>query len=191
MFPHLELERFISNLEAKGENTNHIKRHLLNACFRSKKLEKTLEVFERLQKENYSMGSGIYAQLIDLYTYHERVSDAIDTYNKIKAKEPEFRLDNLKTVGIVEVLLKEERFDDALKFLDENKKSQPVDESENNYTNASKVWRILNGLAETGNADKLQKMFDAFVKGNFILPTNVILGPLIKVRREMAMNKMV
>ncbi|XP_005185081.3 leucine-rich PPR motif-containing protein, mitochondrial [Musca domestica] len=176
-----ELERFISNLEAKGENTNHIKRHLLNACFRSKKLEKTLEVFERLQKENYSMGSGIYAQLIDLYTYHERVSDAIETYNKIKAKEPEFRLDNLKTVGIVEVLLKEERFDDALKFLDENKKSQPVDESENNYTNASKVWRILNGLAETGNADKLQKMFDAFVKGNFILPTNVILGPLIKV----------
>ncbi|XP_065358584.1 leucine-rich PPR motif-containing protein, mitochondrial [Calliphora vicina] len=176
-----ELERFIANVEAKGENSNNLKRHLLGACFRSKNLEKTLQVIERLETEKYILGSGTYAQLIDLYTTHDRVSDALATYEKTKTKDPEFHLDNLKTVGIVELLLKEERFEEALKFLDNNKKPQTATENDNSYNYASKVWRILNSLAESGDADKLQKVFNAFVQGNYIVPNNVLLGPLIKV----------
>ncbi|XP_075152362.1 bicoid stability factor [Haematobia irritans] len=176
-----EIERFITNVEAKGENSNNLKRHLLNACFRSKNIEKTLEVMTRLENEKYSIGSGIYAQLIDLYTHHDRVSEAIATYQKIKTKDPEFRLDNLKSINIVEALLREDRFEDALKFLEENKKLGKLPDGDSNFNNTSKVWRILNALAETGNAERLRKLFDAFVNGNFILPTNVILGPLIKV----------
>ncbi|XP_037819162.1 leucine-rich PPR motif-containing protein, mitochondrial [Lucilia sericata] len=176
-----ELERFIANVESKGENSNNLKRHLLNACFRSKNLEKTLQIMERLETEKYVLGSGTFAQLIDLYTSHGHVSDALATYEKTKAKDAEFHLDNLKTVGIVDLLIKEERFDDALQFLDKNKKTQAVAESENNYNYASKIWRILNSLAESGDADKLQKIFNAFVQGNYVVPNNVLLGPLIKV----------
>lgn len=177
----VELERFISNVEAKGENSNNLKRYLLNACFRSKNLEKSLQVIDRLETENYVFGSGTFAQLIDLYTSHSRVSDALTTYEKIKNKDPEFYLDDLKTVGIVELLLKEERIDDALKFLERNKKAQHSGENDNNYNYVSKVWRILNSVAETGDAEKLQKFFNAFVQGNYIIPNNVLLGPLIKV----------
>ncbi|TMW54433.1 hypothetical protein DOY81_000425 [Sarcophaga bullata] len=176
-----ELERFIANVEAKGENTNNLKRHLLNASFRSKNLEKTLQIIENLENEKYSLGSGAYAQLIDLYTHHNRVSDALATYEKTKAKDSEFHLDNLKTMGVVELLIKEERFDEALKFLENNKKVQAVADIDSNYNYNSKVWRILNALAESGDADKLQNIFNALVQGNYVVPTNVLLGPLIKV----------
>ena len=176
-----ELERFIANVEAKGENTNNLKRHLLNASFRGKNLEKTLQIIENLENEKYSLGSGAYAQLIDLYTHHNRVSDALATYEKTKAKDSEFHLDNLKTIGVVELLIKEERLDEALKFLESNKKVQAVADIDSNYNYNSKVWRILNALAESGDANKLQNIFNALVQGNYIVPTNVLLGPLIKV----------
>jgi len=45
----------------------------------------------------------------------------------------------------------------------------------------STVWRILNSLAEAGEPEKLRKIFDALVAANYVVPTNVLLGPLIKV----------
>lgn len=176
-----ELERFIANVEAKGENANNLKRHWLNASFRSKNLEKTLQIMENLENEKFNLGSGAYAQLIDLYTHHNRVSDALATYEKIKTKDTEFHLDNLKTMSVVELLIKEERFDEVLKLLENNKKVQPVADNDNNYNYNSKIWRILNALAESGDAEKLQKIFDALVQYNYMVPTNVLLGPLIKV----------
>lgn len=176
-----ELERFIANVEAKGENAQNLKRILLNACFRSKNLEKTLQVLKNLEDENFKAGSGVYAQVIDLYVYHERIEDALATYKKVIAKEPNFILDNSKAVGVTELLLKEDRFEDALNFLEKNKKAQPQDEIDASYNYASRLWRMLNALAESGNVERLQKMFDTLVGCNYIIPNNIILGPLIKV----------
>uniref|UniRef100_A0A1B0ABF4 PROP1-like PPR domain-containing protein n=1 Tax=Glossina pallidipes TaxID=7398 RepID=A0A1B0ABF4_GLOPL len=175
-----ELERFIANVEAKGENSQNLKRLLLNACFRSKNLEKTLEVMKNLENENFQIGSGIYAQLIDLYVYHDRIEDALAVYQKVKAKEPNFLLDNLKTVGVAEMLLKQDRFEDALNFLEKNKK-ETVNDLDTNYNYTSRLWRMLNALADSANVEKLQKVFDTLVGGNYVIPNNVLLGPLIKV----------
>lgn len=184
-FHFLELERFIANVEARGENSQNLKRLLLNACFRSKNLEKTLEVMKNLENENFPIGSGIYAQLIDLYVYHDRIEDALAVYQKVKAKEPNFLLDNLKTVGVAEMLLKQDRFEDALNFLETNKKEM-VNDMDTNYNYMSRVWRILNALADSANVEKLQKVFDTLLGGNYVIPNNVLLGPLIKVCHQIS-----
>ncbi|BFF96291.1 leucine-rich PPR motif-containing protein mitochondrial [Drosophila madeirensis] len=176
-----ELERFIVNVEAKGENANNIKRQLLNACFRAQNIEKTLQVIEKLNTEQYQIPLGIHAQLVDLYTHHKRSSDALDVYTKLRAKEPTFQLDNLKTVHLVDLLLQEERVEEAYKLLQENKKDAPVAESEGSFNYVSTVWRVLNAIAEAGQPEKLRRLFDALLADNYIVPTNVLLGPLIKV----------
>ncbi|EDV30832.1 uncharacterized protein Dana_GF14846 [Drosophila ananassae] len=176
-----ELERFIANVEAKGDNANNIKRQLLNACFRSQNIEKTLQVIGKLESEKFQIPVGIYAQLIDLYTHHKRSSEALETYGQLKAKDAGFKLDNLKAIRLADLLLQEERDDAALKVLEDNKKDAPVSESEGSFNYVTTAWRTLNSLAEAGQAERLTKVFDALVAANYIVPTNVLLGPLIKV----------
>ncbi|XP_001356649.3 leucine-rich PPR motif-containing protein, mitochondrial [Drosophila pseudoobscura] len=176
-----ELERFIVNVEAKGENANNIKRQLLNACFRSQNIEKTLQVIEKLESEKYQIPLGIHAQLVDLYTHHKRSSEALDVYTKLRAKEPTFQLDNLKTVRLADLLLQEERVEEAFQLLADNKKDAPISETEGSFNYVSTVWRVLNAIAEAGQPEKLRRLFDALLADNYIVPTNVLLGPLIKV----------
>lgn len=168
-------------MEAKGDNANNIKRQLLNACFRSQNIEKTLQVIGKLESEKFQIPAGIYAQLIDLYTHHKRSSEALETYGQLKAKDASFKLDNLKAVRLADLLLQEERDDAVFKVLEDNKKDAPVSESEGSFNYVTTAWRTLNSLAEAGQAERLTKVFDALVAANYIVPTNVLLGPLIKV----------
>lgn len=158
-----------------------MKRQLLNACLRAGHLEKTLQVISKLEAENFTIPTGIWAQLIDLYAVEGKTAEALQQYEKIKTEDPQFLLDNLKTVHIVKLLINEERFDEAIQFLERNKKTELVSDTEGSFIYTSTVWRVLNMLAETGSADKMQQLFDILVGGNYIYPTNVLLGPLIKV----------
>lgn len=176
-----EIERFIANVEARGENASNLKRYLLSSCFRSKNLSRCLEVMEKLEKENFNFQSGIYAQLIDLYIHHHRLSEALELYKKLKDNDSAFVLDNTKTIRTVDLLLKEDRLDEALNFLESNKKLEPFVDGEGLFNYFTCVWRVLNEIAEKGDAQKLQKVFDALIEGNYILPKNVLLGSLIKV----------
>lgn len=176
-----ELERFIKNVEAKGENANNIKRQLISACFRAQNLEKTLEVLERLEQEKFHIPIGVQAQLVDLYTQLKRSSDALAQYKKLRSADGSFKLDNFKAVRLADLLLQEERDAEALQLLKDNQKDSPINEGEGSFNYANTVWRALNTIAESGNAERLQRVFDTLIEGNYILPTNVLLGPLIKV----------
>lgn len=80
------LERMIKNLDDKGENTKGLKRQLLVVSIRNKDVPKTEELIGRLEADGFILTSGVYAQLIDLYTSTENIDGAIKTYNKIKVK---------------------------------------------------------------------------------------------------------
>ncbi|XP_059618257.1 leucine-rich PPR motif-containing protein, mitochondrial [Phlebotomus argentipes] len=174
-----QLERIIEQVEAKGENAKGLKRYLLGACFRSKDLQKSEEVIQRLEAEGYTFTSGVYAQMIDLYCYHEKLEKVLETYKLIKEKEPEFLLDNMKTIRVISLLLNEERVDEALDFLQKNQKSECMDETVFNYR--ANVWKMLNALAEKGQSETLNKVFTTLEAGRYIEVSNVLLGPLIKV----------
>lgn len=173
------LENFIRNLEEKGENTKNLKKHLLVTAIRSKDVAKTEEIIGRLEEEGYILTSGVYAQLIDLYSATDNLDKAIETYQKIKVKEPEFVLDDMKTIKMMQLYVDRGNFDETLKFLEENKKVEAKEDNGFNYR--ATCWRLLNGLAEKGDVENLQKIFDGLVDNNYIVPSNVLLGPLIKV----------
>lgn len=57
-------------------------------------------------------------------------------------------------------------------------------ENNNEFTSfqhANACWKLLNTIAEGGNADNVQKMFDLIINNNYITVSNVLLGPLVKV----------
>lgn len=49
------------------------------------------------------------------------------------------------------------------------------------FQHANACWRLLNIIAESGNADNVHKMFDLIINNNYITVSNVLLGPLVKV----------
>lgn len=49
------------------------------------------------------------------------------------------------------------------------------------FQHANVCWKLLNTVAETGNEENLQKVFDLIINNNYITVSNILLGPLIKV----------
>ncbi|CAO1333276.1 unnamed protein product [Diamesa serratosioi] len=173
------LERLIAKLEEKGDNTKGLKRQLLVTSIRNKDIVKTEEIITRLEAEGYKLTSGVYAQLIDLYSAFDKLDEAVLTYKKIIEKEPEFILDDTKTIKLAQLYANADRFEDAVKFLESNKKDAVPDERGFNYNTT--CWRLLNSIAEKGKTKEVQMLFDALLVHNYIIPNNILLGPLIKV----------
>lgn len=173
------LERLITKLEEKGDNTKGLKRQLLVTCIRNKDIVKTEEIITRLEAEGYKLTSGVYAQLIDLYAAFDKLDEAVLTYKKIVDKDPEFILDDTKTIKLAQLYANADRFEDAVKFLESNKKEAVPDERGFNYNTT--CWRLLNSVAEKGKTKEVQMLFDALLIHNYIIPNNILLGPLIKV----------
>lgn len=175
-----QIERLITTIEGKGENVKSLKRHLLSACFKSKDLNKTEEVINKLKDEGYVIATGVYAQLIELYCHHSKVEQAIQILNEIKSKEPDFVLDDMKAIKLATLLIAEDKIDEAIKILETNKKEEKKTD-EVSFTYKAGCWRLLNSLAEAGKLSELEKVFDSLVKNNYIEINNVMLGPLVKV----------
>lgn len=49
------------------------------------------------------------------------------------------------------------------------------------FQHANACWKLLNTVADSGNVEYVQKMFDLIVNNNYIAVSNILLGPLIKV----------
>lgn len=86
----LQLERLISNLERKNENVNGLKRQLLNLHIRNKDLEKTEKLMEELKvsgngPDGFNFTPGIHAQLIDLYSYHQK-HEQVSVYSSFSSR---------------------------------------------------------------------------------------------------------
>lgn len=173
------IERLIQRFEEKGENTKPLKRQLLVSAIRSKNIEKTEAIVERLKAEGYILTSGVYAQLIDLYASADNLEKAVEVFDHIKKTDTEFSLDDVKTIKIAQLYVNQDRVEDAVKFLEANKRENIPENRPFNYN--STCWRLLNSIAEKGNSSELNMVFDALVASNYILPNNVLLGPLIKV----------
>lgn len=47
------------------------------------------------------------------------------------------------------------------------------------YTN--QCWRMLNALAEAGEVDQVNELFNVLVEHEYTTVSNVLLGPLVKV----------
>lgn len=68
----------------------------------------------------------------------------------------------------------------ALDFLSSTKKFEDNNEF-TSFQHSNACWKLLNTIAESGNVENVQKMFDLIINNNYIAVSNILLGPLIKV----------
>ncbi|XP_035911020.1 leucine-rich PPR motif-containing protein, mitochondrial isoform X2 [Anopheles stephensi] len=181
-----QLERLIADLEARKENTNGVKSQLIRSVIRSNDVAKTKEVLEKLESENYVVSPGVYGLTIDMFATNGKVEEAFELLKSVKARQPDFMLDRVKIVRLAQCLLDGERFDEALRFLDENAPSTSEsgkDESQRevDFVYNSACWRLLNTLAEKGNVQQVNQLFEHLQGKGYITPQNIFLGSLIKV----------
>ncbi|CAH1159971.1 unnamed protein product [Phaedon cochleariae] len=175
-----QLERLIENLTLKNQDTKGLKRQLLTLYYRAKDLEKTEKLIEDMRQSQFLFTSGIYAQLLDLYAYHDNVEKAVEYYRKIKECEKDnFALDDMKTIRLAHILAKNDRLEEAVTILENTPRDKIPEERIFAYN--ALIWRFLNSMAEKGQVDELNRVFDTLLKKEYIVANNVLLGPLIKV----------
>ncbi|GLV39949.1 bicoid stability factor [Carabus blaptoides fortunei] len=174
-----QLERLITNLEAKKEPTKGLKRQLLTLYTRAKELEKTEALLKSLEADDFQYTNGVYAQLIDLYAHHEKLEETMNYYDKLVSLEPGTALDDTKVMKVIFLLVKNDRFDQAIEML--NAQTRDGKSGERSFAYSALCWRLLNSLAEQGKTEQLKTLFDTLVNNKFVDVNNVLLGPLVKV----------
>ncbi|XP_023244376.1 leucine-rich PPR motif-containing protein, mitochondrial-like [Centruroides sculpturatus] len=176
-----ELENHLIELKSKGLNTRGVLRRLLMLHCRMKNLERVIELKKEFDDQNSFYTGSIYAQLIELFVYHKKLDEALHYKTLLEKIEPDFPLDDHKVLNLANLLIKNDKIDDALQILDEHYKKfgsnrRTEDGLERNVT------RLLTTIANKGDVDLTRKMFDLLVtKYNYAVVSNIVLGPLVKV----------
>ncbi|KAG4073704.1 hypothetical protein HA402_000928 [Bradysia odoriphaga] len=178
--PVYSLEKMIQQKEAQGKNVIGLQRVLLQGLFKANDVQKYEEWFEKLSKSDFNLTSGLYAQRLELHCNNNDLDKALAILAEIKSKEPDFLLDDFKTMKLVQAFVALDRVDDYIEFLNSNKRAEKSkDECHLQYNRM--CWNALNILAEKGRDVDVTKVFNALEENNFIEVNNVLLGPLIRV----------
>lgn len=171
------LERIIKLEVERGNDIKQLRHWLLGFYYNARNVFKYTQCLEELENKNIYFTKSYYVNLIKYQAYTNDLCKALDTFDKVREKIPQFVLDSTKTLNIAYLLVEKNETERALKWLKANKKSvTAADESE-----CSQSKNILKHLAEEGRTQDLQKIFESLVVNNFVKVDNVSLGPLIKV----------
>ncbi|XP_044750099.1 leucine-rich PPR motif-containing protein, mitochondrial [Coccinella septempunctata] len=177
-----QLEKLIENCSTKNMDVRGLKRQLFSLYYRARELEKTETLMEDLKKTpDFFYSPGIYAQLMDLYAYHDKFEKATEYLEKLKEMEKDVCLSDTKILRYAFLLYKNDRFEEALKFMEETNRDRTSGEEEKNFVYISLAWRFMNSVAEKGRVEDLEKLFNLLVSKEYVAVNNVLLGPLIKV----------
>ncbi|XP_025193243.1 leucine-rich PPR motif-containing protein, mitochondrial [Melanaphis sacchari] len=174
------LEKIVNKADVSGESKNGTKRQLLNLYCKNNNLEKASAFKDKLSAEGFNIPPGSMVLLLDVFLNHNKLTEAKQIFNELKTNNPEFTLDKFKVIKMTEVIAKTDSVEDAIDFLSSFKKIDDNTEF-TSFQHANVCWKLLNTIAETGNVENLQKMFDLIINNNYITVSNILLGPLIKV----------
>ncbi|CAH1737969.1 unnamed protein product [Aphis gossypii] len=174
------LERIVNKAEASGDSKNGTKRQLLNVYCKNNNLEKASAFKDKLSAEGFNFPPGSMVLLIDLYLNHNKLAEAKQIFHELKTNNPEFTLDKFKVIKMTEVIARTDGIEDAIDFLSSFKQFDDNTEF-TSFQHANVCWKLLNTVAESGNVENTQKIFDLIINNNYITVSNILLGPLIKV----------
>lgn len=177
-----QLEKLIENCSAKNLDVRGLKRQLFSLYYRAKELEKTEKLLDDLKQiPDFVFSAGIYAQLLDLYAHHDNLEKASYYLQKLREENDEITLSDSKILNYAYLLQKNDKFEDALKFLEETPRDGNSVEDDKNFVYISLAWKFLNSLAEKGQVEELERLFNLLISREYVAINNVLLGPLIKV----------
>ncbi|KAJ8730618.1 hypothetical protein PYW08_002031 [Mythimna loreyi] len=173
-----QMETQLMQLKAKGANNlTRLQKQLLVAYIKENNVSKVNSFLEELKASDFELTTATLAQLFEFYCENDEIERADACKAQLAKKEPDFLLNKFKLVQMAFALIRANRFEDAVAYLKDNKQ---VDEAAGFMIN-SKCWQILNTLAERKNADQVKEMTKTLIDHKYVEPSNVILGPSIKV----------
>ncbi|KPJ06941.1 Leucine-rich PPR motif-containing protein, mitochondrial [Papilio machaon] len=175
-----QLEQLLTRIKSKdGNNVNRIQKQLLDTYIKENNVEKLNSFLEELKSTNFELTIPTLAQLFEFYAVNDNIDKAREIQDQIAAKDPEFKLNKYKIVQFANALVKANKYEEAVQVLVDNKQ---IDEEElSGFMINSKCWQMLNNLAEQKDVTKVKELTKILIENNYIVPSNVILGPSIKV----------
>lgn len=143
----VQLENLLTQMKAKDSSSvNRIQRQLLSAYVKENNLEKMNVFLPQLRASDFEVNVPSLAQLFEFYCQNDDIEKASEIHKEILQKDPEFVLNKHKLVQMAFALVRAKKYDEAKKFLMENKHKD--DEGTTPFTYNSKVWQMLNCIAE-------------------------------------------
>ncbi|XP_053612584.1 leucine-rich PPR motif-containing protein, mitochondrial [Plodia interpunctella] len=175
-----QLEQLINRLKSKeGSNIKRLQKQLLSLYIKENNIVKVGSYVEELKGENFELSPATLAQLFEFYCQHDQIDRANEYKAQINEKYPDFVLNKFKLIQMAFALVRANRYDEAVKFLQEHK--IPEESEPPSFVYNSKCWQMLNVLAEQKDDVKVKELTNILIERNYIEASNVHLGPLIKV----------
>ncbi|KAF9423083.1 hypothetical protein HW555_001387 [Spodoptera exigua] len=173
-----QLENQFAQLKNKGvNNLSRIQKQLLVAYIKDNNVSKVNSFLEELKQSNFELTTATLAQLFEFYCENDEVERAIECKKQLAEKEPDFVLNKYKLVQMAYAFVRANKFDEAVETLQNHKH----DDNTTGFMINSKCWQMLNTLAEQKNDAQVKQMTKTLLENKYIEPSNIILGPSIKV----------
>ena len=111
------------------------------------------------------------------------VDEALYLYEQLTAYHPDFILDHFKYIDLAKLLIENGRFEEGLKVL-ETQLSRRYEQNffSQSCGNSQAIQRNCRELLSSCSTDiEINVIFKLLLDHGLIQPTNVILGPLVKI----------
>ncbi|XP_052757762.1 leucine-rich PPR motif-containing protein, mitochondrial-like [Galleria mellonella] len=172
------LKAHLNELEAKGMNTRGVLRKLLQQYCREGNLAAARQIAEKCQKEEVFLSAGMKAAIFDLHVKLGELDLAEIALADLNKSSPNFTLDEYKVIDFATLMVYRKKIDQAMELITEQSKKRRVVGGRGISMNC---WRLLDATAAHGSHIETRKMFELLSSLRYCKPSNVILGPLIRV----------
>lgn len=172
------LRSHLKELESKGMNTRGVLRKLLQKYCQQRNLTEATAILDKCKQEGVFLSAGMRASIFDLYVKLGELDMAEECLADLNKNSPNFTLDEFKIIDFATLMVYRNKLDKSLELIVEQSKNRHISGGRAIETNC---WRLLDAMAATGDVEYVTEMFNALTLYGYCQPTNVILGPLIRV----------
>lgn len=164
---------------AHCQGSEEMERHKFIMHLRSGNI---IDVETLLAKKNFILIHPDYMLLIDLYIKLGNLKNALDILKQACSNCADFKMDRVKIAKIVKLMVENEydfnEIEDLLRAHPQIGSSSPSHTQDSSlYSNLFEC--IFKRLADIGNLQVIEQLFDAFIKNGYITPTSESTKPII------------
>lgn len=170
------LERLLT--ENKANDVTKTRLTLLRAYRNDKNLIKFEALLRQMEDEKEDLGRRVYAQWISLQLDLGDLNAAIQTLEQVKQKLADFNLGSKLAIQFASALFDDNRFDEALNFLNEHKSAEAP--TKDNGQTRRMASTLLNKVAVNSTMDNVHKLFNSLINNNHVLINNGVLNCVIR-----------
>ncbi|XP_042531346.1 leucine-rich PPR motif-containing protein, mitochondrial [Dipodomys spectabilis] len=172
-----DLESTLEQLKAKSQPIGDTLKQLILMLCSEENMQKALELKEKYESD---MVIGGYAALINLCCRHANAEDALSLKQQFDRLDSSAVLDTNKYIGLVKVLGKHGKLQDAINILKEMKEKDVLIKD----STVLSFFHILNGAALRGEIETVKQLHEAIVTLGLAKPSTSISFPLVTVHLE-------